>query len=167
MLLVGFGIILVFGGVGVYALYQANRGRKEADESQGWASTIGTIVESRLGQSTNYSGDAPTVSYSPVVEYTYSVLGQAYTGERITFGMTEASSRSARAKEVLNRYPAGEQVTVHYDPNNPSEAVLERRAGGGAAGWIIGIIFLVAGLCFGCLVLGIGFFLATARVSGG
>jgi len=167
MLLVGLGIILVFGGVGVYALYQTNRGRRQADESQGWANTFGSIVESRLDQSTNYSEDGPTVSYSPLVRYTYSVIGQPFTGEKITFGLTEAHSRSSKAQEVLNRYPLGKQVTVYYDPNDPSQAILERRAGGGVAGWIVGILFLVAGLCFGCLVIGIGLFLTTARVSGG
>ena len=90
-----------------------------------------------------------------------------FTGEKISFGLTEATARSARAEQTLQKYPVDKQVTVYYNPNNPSEAVLERRAGGGAAGWVVGIVFLVAGLCFGCLVLGVGFFLATARVSGG
>ena len=167
MLLVGFGIVLVFGGVGVYALYQTNRGRRLADESRGWASTFGTIVESRLGQSTNFGQDGPTVSYYPIIKYEYSIGGQPFTGEKITFGLTETTARSAKAEQVLDTYPVDKQVTVYYDPNNPSDTVLERRAGGGAAGWVVGIVFLVAGLCFGCLVLGIGFFLATATVSGG
>ena len=30
------------------------------------------------------------------------------------------------AHKVVERYPAGAQVLVYYDPNNPSDAVLER-----------------------------------------
>src|SRR5512144_1174356 len=131
LLLVGIGIALVFGGVGVYALFQTNQARKQADESHGWASTPGTVLEARLGQSTNYGQDGPTVSYYPVIKYEYSVGGQLFSGEKITFGLTEAASRSAKAEQVLDKYPVDRQVTVYYDPNNPSDAVLERRAGGG------------------------------------
>jgi hypothetical protein len=167
LLLVGIGIALVFGGVGVYALYQADRARRLADESHGWASTLGTVVASRLGQSTNYGQDGPTVSYYPVIKYEYTIGGQSFAGEKITFGPTETAARSAKAGQVLDAYPVDKQVTVYYDPNNPSDAVLERRAGGGATGWIVGIVFLVAGLCFGCLVLGVGLFLLTVPVSSG
>jgi hypothetical protein len=45
-------------------------------------------------------------------------------------------------------------VTVYYNPNNPSEAVLERAAGGSVLGIVIGIIFLLVSLCVGCPVLG-------------
>jgi uncharacterized protein DUF3592 len=163
MILCGLGILVLFSGVGIYALYQVYRGRKQADESASWQSTHGTVTGSSLGQSTNYSDSGPTVSYFPIVRYSYSVVGQPYTGERIAFGLGESSSRSAKAQKMLDGYPVGRPVTVYYDPANPAQAVLERRAGGGIGGLLIGIVFLTAGLCVGCAVTGMGLLLINAQ----
>jgi hypothetical protein len=42
---------------------------------------------------------------------------------------------------------------VFYDPNNPADAVLERKAGGSNVSLMIGVVFLVIGLCLGCPLL--------------
>jgi hypothetical protein len=50
-------------------------------------------------------------------------MGQPYQGNKI---MPGPSAGGSWAHKVVERYPAGAQVMVYYDPNNPSEAVLER-----------------------------------------
>ena len=42
------------------------------------------------------------------------------------------------------KYPAGSQVTVYYNPQNPSESVLERRATGSLL--LLGLIVALWGL---------------------
>lgn len=165
--LCGLGVLVLFGGFGAYFLYEAYRGRQQASASQGWPTAAGQVTAAQVRQLTNYSEHGSSVAYAPAVEYAYSVLGQPFTGDRITFGLDETHAKRAKAEEVLARYPVGGTVTVHYDPNNPSDAVLEQRAGASAAGWIFGALFLLVGLCVGCLLIGMGFFLTRVGTVGG
>jgi hypothetical protein len=58
----------------------------------------------------------------PVVVYSYQAGGRSYQGNRIApgpeVGGTGAPKRAAG-------YETGSQVTVYYNPNDPSDAVLE------------------------------------------
>ena len=52
------------------------------------------------------------------------------------------------ARKVVARYPAGAQVMVFYNPQNPSEAVLERKA---PAQWLMWLLLVV----FDCSLCGV------------
>ena len=67
--------------------------------------------------------------YSAAVTYEYRVVGEKYTGNKIAFGAM--SSSASYAHGVLDRYPVGKQVVVHYSPEHPAEAVLETGIHGG------------------------------------
>ena len=82
-------------------------------------------------------------TYYAEVTYDYRVNGVSYTGDKIAVG--EMSTSAANAQGILNRYPVGKKVTVHYAPAHPSEAVLETSIHGGT--WL-------------CLGLGAGFILS-------
>jgi hypothetical protein len=92
--------------------------RKVAQAST-WSATLGTVTFSTVERRS--SGDG--YSYYPVVNYAYQVMGQSYQGNRIMPGPAVGGSG---ARKVVASYPAGAQVMVYYDPNKPSEAVLER-----------------------------------------
>ena len=152
-----FGVVcgsvfcMIFAGIGAFLLYKSNQSRKQAGASQSWPSTIGQITEAHVNRSTSTDSEGDTsYSYSPAVLYTYQVAGQTHSGKNITFGFTTGYGNSSKAEAVIARYPIGSQVTVYYDPANPGEAVLERKAGGSTASLVLGIIFLVVGLCIGC-----------------
>ncbi|MBA4379859.1 MAG: hypothetical protein C0393_04105 [Anaerolinea sp.] len=156
--LIGFccgGIfILAFAGAGVFLLIKSFKDRKKAEASQGWPATQGQIIEARIAESTSTDSDGDTsTSYSPAVEYTYSVAGQEYKGNKITFGFTQGYGNYAKAQAALARYTLGAQVTVYYDPANPADAVLERKAGGSTISLVLGIIFILISLCLGCPVI--------------
>jgi hypothetical protein len=152
--LCGGFFILLFAGVGAFLIYKSFRDRKKADTSQTWPSTPGQITEARVVRSrrTDSEGDVD-YSYAPAIQYTYQVGGQEYTGDNITFGFRQTFGSQAKAEAALARFPTGGQVTVYYDPNNPGEAVLERKAGGSTLSLVLGIVFLVISLCLGCPVL--------------
>jgi len=156
--LIGFccgGIfILAFAGAGVFLLVKSFKDRKKAEARQGWPATQGQIIASRISESTSTDSDSDrSTSYSPAVEYTYNVAGQEYKGNKITFGFTQGYGRYAKAQAALARYPLGAQVTVYYDPANPADAVLERKAGGSTVSLVLGIIFILVSLCLGCPVI--------------
>ena len=87
------------------------------------------------------------------IEYTYQVSGQAYSSKRMVFGALKGYGNPAKAEADLQAYPLGEQITVYYDPEKPSEAVLERKAGALSGMLVIGIICLVLSVCIACPLL--------------
>lgn len=155
-LLVGVGVggcfVLIFGIIGVVMLVKYFRDKKKAEESQSWSSAAGRITESYVRRQESRDSDGyTTTSYYPEVRYTYQALGVEYSGDKIAFGGSVGGSQK-KAHERLTSYPVGKDVIVHYDPNNPEEAVLERRMGSKAF-LIIGIIFTLVAICSACIGL--------------
>jgi hypothetical protein len=66
------------------------------------------------------------------------VSGQAYQSSKLAPGPDVGGSGAGK---VVARYPAGAQVMVFYNPQNPSDAVLERKAPAQWIMWLILIIF--------------------------
>jgi len=143
--------VLLFAGIGVFLIYHSIRSRRKAESSQGWPSTSGQVSEARVSHHTSTDADGDTQdSYSPEVRYHYQTGGQEYDGSKIGFGFQQSFNSRSQAEQALTRFPEGSQVTVYYNPANPAEAVLERKAGGSTLSLVLGIIFLLVGLCLGC-----------------
>jgi len=58
----------------------------------------------------------------PHVTYSYAVNGVNFTANRVSFA---GAIPKKEIDHVLARYPVGQTVTVHYQPDNPVQAVLE------------------------------------------
>ena len=114
--------------------------RKMAAVSQ-WPSTMGSVIMSTLDRR---SSDDGYTDY-PLVQYSYQVGGQAYQGMKIAPGPEVGGTGAGK---VVARYPAGAQVMVFYNPQNPSEAVLETKA---PAQWILWLILII----FDCALCGV------------
>jgi len=152
--LCGGVFVLVLLALGIYLVIFSIRSKKKAEESQNWPSTPGTVTQAEVKCSVNRDEDGnESYAYFPKVEYTYQVGGETFSGKRLAFGGILAQSNPAPAQKTLEHYPLGGQVTVYYDPEKPSDAVLERKAGGMKWGLIIGIICLVLSLCIACVGL--------------
>ncbi|MEW6406388.1 MAG: DUF3592 domain-containing protein, partial [Chloroflexota bacterium] len=94
--------------------------QRKAAAARNWPVARGTVTLSTLERRRSSSGSG-SVSY-PVVYYTYEAGGQRYESNRIAPGMEVGGTGSDK---VVARYPAGSTVDVHYNPQNPAEAVLE------------------------------------------
>ena len=149
--LCGGSFLLLFAGVGIFLVLRTQRNKKKAEVSQAWPSTLGQVTDSHVkrSESTDADGDT-TTNYSAQVAYTYQVGGQDYSSQKVTFGFTPSYSNQSKAQGEADRYPVGKQVTVYYDPSKPSDAVLERQVSGGKVVMILGIIFIVIGVCIAC-----------------
>ena len=137
--IIGFVLVLlnaIFLGV-IYFMR-----RKMATVST-WPSTMGNVLMSTIEQ--RRSSDNSRYTDYPAVQYSYQVNGQMYQGLKIAPG-PEVGGTGAR--KVVARYPAGAQVMVFYDPQNPSDAVLEKKA---PAQWLM---WLLLGI-FDCVLCGI------------
>lgn len=105
-----------------------------------WPSTMGTVNASYLERRS--SSDGGSTNY-PVVQYSYQAGGQSYNGMKIAPGPEVGGTGAGK---VVARYPAGAQVMVFYNPQNPSDAVLETKAPAQWILWLILIVFDIA-LC--------------------
>ena len=105
----------IFGALSIYRAY----------ESRGWPGVPGVVVSSKVvrisGSRSRRSGPRRT-SRAAAVEYRYVVGDQEHVGRRISFAGTPAGDG---ARDVVRRYPRGADVTVYYDPDDPSSSVLE------------------------------------------
>lgn len=146
LILLVVGIILVVGNV---------RARKRADASQNWPNTTGRILlsETRTSQTRDDDGNLQAPAYFPYVEYDYILNGQVYKSHKLTFGSHETFTARATAASRLAPYPVGANVTLYYNPENPGDSVLERRAPKSKSGLVVGIIFIGMAACGGLIAL--------------
>ncbi len=113
-----FGLILV--GMADVSNYRAKR-------SQRWPVTGGIVYQSDVEKHTQVDPEVlPSTPFEPVVQYRYTVDGRHYSGKRIFFGTVSTSLSAAR--EITSHYLPGMGIPVYYNPRNPAQSVLERRA---------------------------------------
>lgn len=114
--------VLSFG----FVIWMIRRSGRKAHASEHWPTTSGRILTSEVSshRSLNSSGTHTTI-YEPKIVYEYVVNGQRYQSEQINFSMVAGMSGSGYASTLVGKYPEGSIVPVFYNPDNPSEAVLE------------------------------------------
>jgi hypothetical protein len=140
---VGLGVL----GWGLWRLWKAARTRS-------WPTAQGTILDATVAKRDAMPPDRdedpdpsrprpPETLYRAVVTYSYRVSGRTFTSDRLTLEEVETSSES-HARKLSERYTPGAPVTVHYDPADPTRAIL--LPGIRPASWlgaVIGLVFLV------------------------
>jgi hypothetical protein len=114
---------MIFLGVG---LWMINKGI----QSENWDKGTATITSSEIEKTESRSKDAQgftqtSTSYSVRVTYAYTVEGNNYEGNTVGFGTMSHNERSD-AQEELKSYPKGKTIDVYYDPENPSDSVLNK-----------------------------------------
>ncbi|HUE73064.1 MAG TPA: DUF3592 domain-containing protein [Pirellulaceae bacterium] len=101
-----------------------------ATQSLTWtyASTEGTVLESRIERGADSDGDA---TYDAKIRYEYDAQGQSHRGDTVrNFSMRMNGGRQ-EAQRIVKRFPVGKRVTVYYDPARPGQSVLKRGLRGG------------------------------------
>jgi hypothetical protein len=88
------------------------------------------------------------------------VGGTEYSSDRIAFGYGNTFNSESAALASLQKYSRGSLVTVYYNPENPNEAVLERKNERRIWGVVGGVLLIVLGLCSSCSMILTGAFLA-------
>jgi hypothetical protein len=123
----------------------------QALSARGWPVVQGVITASSV-----YSyEDEGTMYHSPAITYQYRVDGQLYESDQFAFGSKHHSVQDERgrreAQAVIEQYPVGKQVQVHYQRRDPAEAVLEVRTAGVTTLMAVTLILLAfaGGMYFG------------------
>ena len=160
---VGACLGLLFIGGGIFMILLGRKNQKKADASQNWPSTNGAIIET--GTTRNFSsgadGDSDIVTYTPKLKYSFRVDDVEFISDKIAFGYGKSYNSEMAALSALQNYPVGKQVAVYYNPENPNEAVLERKNQRQVWGLVGGILLIVLGLCSSCSMILTGAFIGT------
>ena len=105
---VGFGVL----GYGIRSLILSNTAKT-------WPTTEGYVDTCKVTEMSDSDG----TTYRVDVQYNYTVAGKRHTGDRIAFGYSGSSGRTAH-QEIADRLSSAKTVLVRYDPIIPSRAVL-------------------------------------------
>jgi hypothetical protein len=96
--------------------------------------------------------------YHYSIKYQFAYNGRIYRSDEVTFDDNYSSSPGF-AQKYIERYQQGIEVTVYFDPRDPSFCVLEPESINGDPGYLIFLFFSVIGFAiFGCILLKRKFF---------
>ena len=124
MIVMIFPIAMIGGGLFLYM--RVAKQKELGKSSQNWPTVQGRVLESsvdchrRSGSERSGSG----TEYTPKVNYSYSVDGRKYEGDRLAVGHLGVDFQS-HAKDVVMDYPKGKKITIYYMPADPSVSILE------------------------------------------
>ena len=137
----------------------------EAYRMRSWQEVQGRVVTSRVAaRKVPQAGQQPDQTRNfPLVEYAYTI---EIPGEEENDRPEQGEMRGRRisvaeavpdqdVEPTLERYPVGREVTVYYNPRNPSQAVLERHMPEGIGKALVTLTFF-----FSVAVVAIGAFLS-------
>jgi hypothetical protein len=120
--------------------------------SKNWPSVPGKITTSRTEEriyNSHTSGMHLTrsVSYEPVVKYSYEVAGTLYHAKRIGNSIYSGTTPNA-VERWVKLFPANTTVPVYYNPADPNDAVLIPKTNNNIFEFIGGMAIGVLGLFF-------------------
>ena len=106
-------------GVVMFCWGEWNVARSRATKT--WPTTPAIVTSSRVAERDVYRRG---MCYRLEAEYRYKVQGVEYTSDRVQFGNTWLDDEDF-VRKLVAKYPQGAQVAVHYDPSDPTSAVLD------------------------------------------
>lgn len=107
--------------LGLLMLARVGADALRADTAASWPTTIGTVVSVQVDE-LDYGGNT---YWFPRVGYQYTVQGRTLLNTQFTPGQQPHWRDRADAEHFRERYLNRTGVVVYYNPDNPSEAVLE------------------------------------------
>lgn len=138
-------LAMMIGGMGGFALLIALAITREAKAAADWPSTWGVIEEAGIEDFRTSDDGRSRIMKRGAVVYSYKVKGNEYRGGRIHVrGWNVSSSTILLLRNPAKKYPPGMPVEVFFNPENPAEAVLERRVSGGGFVYLIAFALLAA-----------------------
>lgn len=105
---------------GALTLYFGCRNLQRAKESTTWPTAQGVVQRSSVEYHRSDNGGG---TYHAEVMYDFTANGTTFSGDRVAFG-DYGSSNPSHARRIVNEYPKGRNVTVHYTQENPEVCVL-------------------------------------------
>jgi hypothetical protein len=118
------GILCV---AGMFLIVAGHHLWRSGRETRSYTRTRGRVVRAEVEELPRPSEEGGT-KFRPVVRYAFEARGRAYESERVAVGApTGPDAQDAQdARRLVDRYPAGAEVDVWFDPRDPGRSVLEQ-----------------------------------------
>ena len=146
-----FLFALPFFGVGVWMGYSIGANLTDAWQMEQWVQVQGTLL--RAGYETHSGDDSYT--YEAYADYTYVYGGQQYNKDRDAIA-GGADNIGDYQQDLGRRFGGiqdrGESVVVYVDPDQPSEAILDRSIRWGLIGFKAIFLFTFGGVGSGLII---------------
>ncbi len=117
---IGAGISLFLVANFAYGIFLQSRKQRGG---KSWLVAPGEIILSRADEMTVRTA-GESFDRSVEIRYRYRAGAKDYEGHRVRFGQG-GTLTALQADELTGKYPQGAHVDVHYNPQRPSESVLE------------------------------------------
>jgi hypothetical protein len=142
---------LPFAAVGAFMAWSVGNTLISASEMQDWVP-----VEARLtsgGYKTHSGDDSDT--YEAYATYTWNRNGQTYSGSRV--GIDSGADNIGDYQqdwgwELSDAYNSGRPITIYVNPDDPSDAVIDRSIRWGLVGFKMIFVITFGGVGFGLLI---------------
>ena len=94
-------------------------GVTKAIETKKWPTVKATVLSSEVIRVSSKGSS----QFKPVIRYSFKIDTAEYTSDQ--YSSTSARGSSEWAKELIGQYPDNKGITVHYNPADPKESVIE------------------------------------------
>jgi hypothetical protein len=146
---------LIFLGIGIGMLIKLAQNYRKLQRSKHWLTTNGIITFSDLDAQVSTDDEGfRTTTYLARINFAYDVNGNHYECDRINFDYGMRTSNLRKQQSVVEQYPTDSAVTVFYDPDDPSQAVLEKRVNGAFTTILVSAVFIAIGIILAISSLG-------------
>lgn len=115
-------LFIVIGSKNIYQAYK----------SSSWPSVQGRIISSEIKSHSRTYRDTTTnrekneTVYDAHINYGYVINGITYSNDDVKIGGIIQTNTTIWARKLLDKYPQGKVVNVYYNPEDPSQSVLEK-----------------------------------------
>lgn len=114
-----FGLLI--GIVGLWTGFRQLRNRAALDR---WSTAKGKVIERGTYQPNIATLSTPAFRYAPLVKYVYQVNGKEFVNDGIHPKRIQLPEHSTKKWAQKRAESFADEVTVHYNPEDPSESFL-------------------------------------------
>jgi hypothetical protein len=142
---------LPFFGTGVWMLWSVSSVFIDAFQMQDWVQVDAQLLS---GGYTSHRGD-DSYTYEAYARYTYDIQGQTFVADRV--GLSGGSDNIGDYQQEIGSnlsraHAGGESIIVYVDPNDPSQAIIDRGIRWGMVGFKSIFLFVFGGVGLGLLI---------------
>jgi hypothetical protein len=141
-------LVSFLGGASLFVLLLGIANHKRIAAAGQWPTVNAQIVKKDTISSTSFFRGRLRKMYRARVVYEYEINGQKYANDRLGYGGTISFSRASFVNDPLPDQTQGSFIRIYYNPENPSEAVLNPRGKFTYVLWILAAILLGVALYY-------------------
>ncbi len=136
-------VLIAFVAGGVYLVQRGLKSLEQSIASRDWPTVDGEITsssvkmtETPIKKNGREVPNKKSRSYSPAIQYRYTVKDQELIGSRVTIE-DESLGTQASAQAIVDKFPIHTKVKVSYQSDQPASSVLVPGSWAGSYRWFL------------------------------